>query len=235
MVIRDFPASRLLSAAYSLSPKVFPSEHMLVPVWCCVPTESFKCTQGIGTATYTLMTLSWIQLTSPTKTLILATSGQIVILDHMFFCKGQTQPNTLRKVERKNICGGQITLTFIHEMLISWGQTFHFSEYLTLLFFNSPILSSVDTNLPWSPAALINYWMTWSPRSWTSPPSRSRACNIGILERVQVLINIPQGWFSTQVPSRGNASFCLFTSCCLTWSSASPCWAWVATVCWQVK
>ena len=140
MVIRDFPASRLLSAAYSLSPKVFPSEHMLVPVWCCVPTESFKCTQGIGTATYTLMTLSWIQLTSPTKTLILATSGQIVILDHMFFCKGQTQPNTLRKVERKNICGGQITLTFIHEMLISWGQTFHFSEYLTSLFINSPIL-----------------------------------------------------------------------------------------------
>ena len=95
--------------------------------------------------------------------------------------------------------------------------------------------SSVDTNLPWSPAALINYWMTWSPRSWTSSPPRSRACNIGFLERVQVFINIPQGWFSTQVPSRGNASFCLFTSCCLTWSSASPCWACVATVCWQVK
>ena len=43
-------------------------------------------------------------------------------------------PNTLRKVERKNICGGQITLTFIHEILIPWGQTFHFSEHLTSLF-----------------------------------------------------------------------------------------------------
>ena len=138
-------------------------------------------------------------------------------------------PNTLRKVERKNICGGQVTLTFIHEILISWGQTFHFSEYLTSLFFNSPILSSVDANLPWSPPALINYWMTWSPRSRTSPPPRSRACNIGILERVRALINVPQGWLSTQVPSR------LSSSCGLTWSSASPCWACVATVCWQVK
>ena len=45
-----------------------------------------------------------------------------------------------RKEKYLTLCGGQITLTFIHEMLISWGQTFHFSEYLTSLFINSPIL-----------------------------------------------------------------------------------------------
>ena len=46
MAFRDFPASIVFPAAYSLRPKIFSLKHMIVPVWCCVPTESFKYTQG---------------------------------------------------------------------------------------------------------------------------------------------------------------------------------------------
>ena len=142
------------------------------------------------------------------------------------------EPNTLREVEMKNIwLSVEVKPLLLSPMkyeshrvknFIFW-DTWH--QFLSTLRFFSP----VDTNLPWSPAALLNHSITRSPGSWTIlPPHSPRICNIGILERSQSTHNIPQGW-------NGNASLYFSSSRGFIGSGVSPRWACVATLCRPVK
>ena len=100
------------------------------------------------------------------------------------------EPNTLRgaemkkdiwlSVEVKSLSLSPIKYEYHGVKHIIFQVTWH--HFLSTLRFFSP----VDTNLPWSPAALLNLSITPSPGCWTSlPPHSPRICNIGILERSQ--------------------------------------------------
>ena len=134
-----------------------------------------------------------------------------------------------RKEKYLTLCGGQITLTFTHEIWILRGQTFHLSEYLTSLFTNSPILftsrhqSAMEFDsssqffedlIPWE-LDVRYYWHPWNSTNHSITfcsrvPQKNFFWNFVIFFYHSCAILAPH-FFLIQRPTKGLRQNCGFT------------------------